>query len=235
MPGDNRVSFEKDIRARFRQGTASTQDLEALWWWLKFLCLPYSFRTYQYLFPDRPDLSCGDITPNYYFLKAELIERLSQHNPGARIVLVLRRPVERVWSYTRMSISDSCHKPFERISHAEFTRYFDQLHSWWRPYLASIRIWEAHFPRVHVGYYDTLCENPLKFYRQICGFLQIDSSYLPANLERAINKGRSDVLPPELRKYLSAQYINEVRELAEWGNSPYPRMWLRQMERDRIL
>jgi len=233
MPGDNRRSFEEDIYVRFKQNIFKRQNRAALWWWLKFLFLPYTFDTYPCLFPRNPNLLSGDITPNYYFLKLDMIQQLSQYNPNIRIMLILRNPVERAWSYTRMDISGCLQKPFDDISYSEFAQYFDRLHCWWKPYLHSIRVWKEHFQQVYVGYFDALQENPYRFYEQICDFLGIDSSDSPQNLKQVVYRGRVAVLPLELRKYLNRQYTTEIRELAEWSNGPYPEKWLKEIEQER--
>lgn len=234
MPGDNRRSFEEDIRVRFKQNIFKRENRTVLWWWLKYLFLPYTFHTYSYLFPRNPGLLSGDITPNYYFIKPDLIRQLSQYYPNTRIMLVLRDPVERAWSYTRMDICGYLQKPFEDISYSEFIEYFDHLHFWWKPYLDSILIWKEHFQRVYIGYYDVLQDNPFDFCGQICEFLQIDNFNLTQEVSQPINRGKPEALPGKLRRYLVQQYISEIRELTEWSKSPYPKIWLKKWRANKL-
>lgn len=234
MPGDNRRSFKEDIRARFKQNIFRRENRTALWWWLKFLFLPYNFHTYSYLFPSNSDLLSGDITPNYYFIKSDLIRQLSQHNPNIRIIIILRDPVERAWSYTRMDICNYLQKSFQDISCSEFIEYFDHLHFWWKPYLDSILIWKKHFQYVYIGYYDLLQKNPSAFYVQICEFLQIDNFKLTQKLSQPINRGKSEALPDKLLRHLIHQYISEIRELIKWSDSPYPNIWLKKWRANKL-
>lgn len=229
MPGDNYRYFEADLRKRFKRNILDRQDWIALLWWFKFLCLPYNFRTYPWLFSGNSNLVCGDITPNYYFLKPNVIARLAEYNRNTRLILIMREPVERVWSYTRMTISADLQKPLDEISHLEFRSYFDQIHSWWKPYIISIALWTKYFQNVYVGYYDLLQEDPQAFYREICDFLCIES-ILPANVRHIINRGTVELLPNSLRLYLNQQYLNEIRELAKQMNGSYPKKWLQKIE-----
>lgn len=231
MPGDNRKSFEEDINTRFKQNFFEHKNLADLWWWLRFLFIPYSFSTYPCLFPNDPAKVCGDITPNYYFIKPGLVQQLSQHNPNIKILFILRNPVDRAWSYARMVISNDTPREFKDIEHMEFIKCFDQFHSWWKPYIDRLKIWTQHFQNIYIGYYDMLQENPYELYAQMCDFLGIDSSNRPANLNYIVNRGIPEVLPTNFRIYLSKQYITEVQELVEWSDNPYTRNWLNDMER----
>jgi hypothetical protein len=93
-------------------------------------------------------------------------------------------------------------------------------------------VWQEHFQQVYVGYYDALQEDPYGFYQDICAFLQIEiANPPPQELNQVINSGKPATLPEELRQYLNQQYLIEVRKLAKWSDSPYPKMWLMEMEK----
>lgn len=54
-----------------------------------------------YSFADEGDLR-GEICPSYFALRDENIAHVNRINPDARIVMMLRDPVERCWSHMRM-------------------------------------------------------------------------------------------------------------------------------------
>ena len=76
----------------------------------------------------------GDITPNYYLLDEKTVARYSQRNAGARIILIVRNSVDRVWSYAKMTISDLYNRPLESLSVEEWILYLEKLYSWWKEY-----------------------------------------------------------------------------------------------------
>ncbi|HEX3700925.1 MAG TPA: sulfotransferase domain-containing protein [Phenylobacterium sp.] len=59
------------------------------------------YRAYHAHFDDPAGRICGEATPIYLYWPNAL-ERMAAYNPGLRIIVVLRDPVERAWSHWRM-------------------------------------------------------------------------------------------------------------------------------------
>jgi len=56
---------------------------------------------YHALFPEPDGRPCGEATPIYLYWPGSL-ERIRAYNPGMRLIVLLRDPVERAWSHWRM-------------------------------------------------------------------------------------------------------------------------------------
>lgn len=59
------------------------------------------YAEYEAQFPSADDRPCGEATPIYTYWPGSL-ERIRAYNPGMRLILVLRDPVQRAWSHWRM-------------------------------------------------------------------------------------------------------------------------------------
>lgn len=227
MPGDNRIYFEAFLATAFKERSKIIEDLSTLGWWLKFLTLPYSMWTYSKLFSHDSQLVAGDITPNYYFLKRETVEQYAQHNPDAAILLIMRNPIDRAWSYARMTIAEHYGKSITAISVDEWISYFNHLHVWWKPYSEQITLWRQCFPRFFFAFYDLLKEQPLLLFQEVCRFLHIRDDFAPLKINQAVYQGQPLTISNELQDYLSNQYRDEILRLGNVVDSPYLERWLK--------
>ena len=70
-------------------------------WSFRYLFGERSLERYPELFPSDERVR-GEITPGYAVLSEESIVQVRRHCPNARVILLFRDPVERVWSHARM-------------------------------------------------------------------------------------------------------------------------------------
>jgi hypothetical protein len=90
---------------RLTQGLRVADVKETNYFSHGWLTGPYS-RNFPNLSPGQV---IGDTSPNYAFLPRRAIERITQVHPNVRILIVLREPVERVWSHLLFDLMrDSC-------------------------------------------------------------------------------------------------------------------------------
>lgn len=230
MAGDNWRYFENDLNQIIRGKHWHHDNLSRIQWWLYFLFAPYSLNSYPKFFFNKSNQVSGDITPNYYFLNEGIIEELAQKNSNTKIIIILRNPVERAWSYIRMQIKNKQQGYFDNPSEDELSKYFSDLHAWWKPYVTVIKIWSEKFPNFHIGYYDQIKETPHLFYKNICSFLDIKNNFVPNNLSQTINKGSEIHLPSKIRKQLNEMYLPETLDLSKLTKDPYVYNWSQSME-----
>lgn len=137
---------------------------------------------YQTLFRNLPDGVFGEASSNYFYdpLAAKAILR---ELPNARIIVILRNPIERAYSaYRHLSADgDETLVPFSAGLAAEAERTkggFDYL---WRYaecgyYGRYLRDWFALFPegRLTVCYFEDLVSTPNVLGRRLCQFLGLE-------------------------------------------------------------
>ncbi|MDX6286197.1 MAG: hypothetical protein QOG53_1682 [Frankiales bacterium] len=138
----------------------------------------------------------GEMTPDY-FEHAMTAERMATVIPGAKVVVILRHPVERAYSHYQMQRARfSAEEPFAELVDIELTsgaRAVPQPH---RPYLRGGKYFEHlqrlldHYPRssVLVLLMDDLETDPATTYRQLCAHIGVASDPLPENLGRRYNR-----------------------------------------------
>ncbi|MBI2835570.1 MAG: sulfotransferase [Acidobacteria bacterium] len=209
---------------------------EAGAWPAFWFSVGYPFATidanwYRHLFALGGEKITGDLTPAYSLLTEEDVAVVRELLPEARIVMVLRNPIERAWSHFKLEC---------RMTGIRVDDVWAASHFLGRPdvfmrgdYASVLPRWRRHFGRdgVHVAYYDNLLQDPEGFFRGILDFLgahsDLDIGF--GDLRRRVNQSAPVQIPDEIRTALAGQYLESLRELCriEPGR---PEVWLREAE-----
>lgn len=139
----------------------------------------------------------GEGTPNYMYI-AEALPRIAELIPNARLIAILRDPVERAYSHywhnravgrEELDFGPALDAEAGRIAsddpHARaYWSYVDRGR-----YARQLEAICALFPReaLHVLLFDDLRETPGDAYRSVCGFLGVDEDHVPPELGTAVN------------------------------------------------
>lgn len=190
--------------------SALTRNPDRFRFFAKFL-LPVDEHWYANLFATRhPYAVKGDITPSYSILHPADVQRIKRINPAMKIVFIMRNPIYRDWSACRYNVSRHGHV-------ADGTDYFERDDITVRSnYLRTIENYSAVFPDDQILYcfFDELENNPLSFYRRICGFLQIPAIETLLVTEK-INKAPGKKFDPAVKSFLAARHLPQLEKLAE--------------------
>jgi hypothetical protein len=112
----------------------------------------------------------GEISPLYARLKPWQVKRIASFLPGARIVLTLRHPIERVWSQALYEFGHRSARDVRKVRTLEFLRQVErQRNRLSADYCRMIRIWSNAFGRdaLHVGLFDELRNDPESYVNKI--------------------------------------------------------------------
>lgn len=179
----------------------------------------------------------GEVTPAYMILPPEVVEAAAAPRPGLRAILLLRDPIDRIWSGTRRFALDGGAPgvPLDAATAQRVLERFDSPGVRLRTdYLRALEIWRGALgaERVFVGFYDDVAASPAELLEQILRFLGVDPS--PAgwqpDLGRRVNAAAATDLPPDLARELAVRYREPLRTLAaEFGGAPA--RWLARAER----
>jgi hypothetical protein len=140
-----------------------------------------------------PMQRAGEATPRY-MASAPAIERLGATLPEARLLAILRDPVERAYSHYWMERARGRDdRSFEAAIAAEeehndpeiLPAYLGQGR-----YIGQLERICRWLPRrqLHVIIFEDLLARPGATFAEICRFLQLDDAYRPAGLGRPVNQ-----------------------------------------------
>ncbi len=179
-----------------------------------------------------PERRWGTVTPQY-LADPDVPARLAEHAPGARLVAVLRNPIDRTYSYYRMLRRDG-------VERRTFAQAFEEMHHTApadreRPFSLETRAdgylvrseygrclarWLESFPKeqLQVFFTDELRDRPAEVLKAVLEHLGVDASYRPADLGSEFNRGGDAQRFPWLVPLVRS--VSPVR--SAWRRLPQP-------------
>jgi sulfotransferase family protein len=135
----------------------------------------------------------GEASPIYMYSEPALT-RMAAAIPEARLVAILRNPIDRAYSHYWMmrargqealEFSDAIAEELNRIKSGNGALAYLA----YSRYLRHLRLVCEHFPReaLHVMVLERFLRDPVDSYHSLCRFLGIDDSFVPPNLEERVN------------------------------------------------
>jgi hypothetical protein len=189
---------------------------------------------YASLFEGGGDRVTGEITPAYSTLGPEVVSRIHGLMPEARIIFMMRNPIERAWSQATGRFHRSNEQNDEEATRrAKLRRHFDSERSRLRTYyLRTLENWGASDPeeQIFVGFLEDVHLFPDRLLGELYDFLGVDPSFQPPGMEQRVHVRSVDRVPAEPMAYLARLYREEIEGLGERFGS-YASFWLYCAER----
>ena len=170
-----------------------------------------SLRGYSRHFAGANGKVIGDLCTSYSLLPRSRVRFIRRVMPEVRILVVLRNPIERAWSFANMQLVRDPDRRFEDVTEAEFTAHFrsekSRKHS---DYRGLLERWFSVFPeeQLWVGFFEDISEQPQAFLMEIFDFLgvrtTVDWDAFP--YRRVINPGPRPPIPERFRSILEELY-----------------------------
>jgi hypothetical protein len=203
-------------------------------WEARYLFGRWDDDWYASLFRGAGGRTMGEITPAYSCLGDRAIDHVHHLMPEARLILLLRDPVERAWSHAKMDLTRASRRRPEEVGDDEFRRHFAGAASRARgDYLGTIGRWLTKYPanQLFIGFYDEIVEKPGDLLSRLFRFLEVSAlpDAIPAGLRNRVNPTRDVPIPPHLHAQLAALYVDDLGVLAE-RYGPFPGLWLEKAE-----
>lgn len=208
-------------------------------------CLVHDLHWYRNQFTvsnsAQPPLALGDISTLYARLSRQSVAFIRQLLPQARIVLILRNPIERCWSHALMELARDTNKNLSTLAPETLLRRFERTRQTrFTDYLQIIQRWTEFYPseQFHIDLYDRVVEDPAGLLRDLLDFLEVDPDWTPPNDQthrrvwttHDVTQGRGDdvAMPPIVRWYLAHQWIEPMRQLNDRLDGKVSH-WIEQM------
>ncbi len=204
------------LRRTFRRAVGEsltapgTADLA---WYLRYCFGGSGEAWYRSLFAPAGSRLSGDITPGYSRLDDQAVGHVKAMLPDARLILMIRHPVERAWSQAvlkerKQKRRTSVEAALEHVETPESRRRTE--------YLGIIRRWKAHYPRhrLFVGFLDDVHYHPDAFLQAVLRFLGVDPEAMPDPIRTRVFTRSPETMPTDVAMALASQYQNLSHRLA---------------------
>ncbi|MDZ7753987.1 MAG: sulfotransferase [Gammaproteobacteria bacterium] len=211
-------------------GKLSKRKLAEAKWTINYFSGPFDDEWYRSLFSIGQGKVCGEISPGYSLLDDHDVKRVNALLPNAKIIYILRDPVERAWSQVRYEWTRGRRQNSSNVE--ELIRRCREHKVIARGrYSEIIARWSGCYTRnqVFVGFFDEMITDPASFLEKVLNFLEVKDGkeryQWPKEARRVINASKPQTMPAALRKALCADYQAELESLAQqYGD--YPKGWL---------
>lgn len=162
------------------------------------------------------------------------VERLAKTLPDARLIAILRHPVDRTWSqYWHEQAIGKQLGTFEEAVERQLTAPEEPFIVERSRYLPQLEQLAVHYPRerIHVVLLDDLVAEPRRTYAEVCRFLDIDAAYVPSELTEVINPSKDIRFMPVLR---GLYHIKAWNWLPKRVSGPLYRSFFRPAQRPEM-
>jgi len=173
---------------------------------------------YLRLFDHKSRHITGDISPNYALVQPADIRRIALGLPKAKFLMLIREPVDRLWSALCMNLRTNL------VSIEDITSWdtLAPLLEWEERKMKSFpselwQRWAAEIPadRIRYWFFDDICSRPQQSLDEICVFLGTNPGpgALPANFNRKQGNEKIE-MPDHIRMKLTEYFAAEIEACA---------------------
>lgn len=201
--------FSREIR--FLNGMLGFENHESI-----------DFEYYKNMFLEYTPLATADVSPGYTGLQGDVYDLIARNLPGTRCFLIVRDPVERIWSQALMHerLGGAGHGWHFQHAATELDEFEALLANPQTRRLSSaastISACQAAFSdRFAVFMFDDLRENPERFRRELCDFLGVHPYRftIPASFNKKAGQPGKRAMPSAFAKKAARVYEAEYEAL----------------------
>jgi Sulfotransferase family len=224
--------WRRQVRSRLRRHRKRFKREEFLWD-LKYYAGTPSDRWYVSLFQPGRGKVKGEITPAYSTLGHEGVARVHDLLPEAKLIFMMRNPIERAWSQLAMRFDKSGKRSIGSVRHRGLQRNFEKEGNRARTdYLQTLENWSAFYPRerIFVGFLEDVHFYPAQLLGSVYEFLGVDASFKPHGVGKKVHARSAGRILTESAVYLAQFYEEELSRLNE-SFGGYASFWLYCAER----
>ena len=181
-------------------------------------------RWYASLFTPPQGRLSGEITPAYAILPNHLVQEMSRVVPHAKLIYIIRNPIQRAWSAALMALRRA-EMQLHETSDQWFIDHFNSAGSLARgDYETTIRTYRRHFPshQLLILRYEDVQSDPRTLLIRIAQHLQIDPAYFQyldqSTLNQRIFASKGQPIRPSLLPVLQSLYHQRIKSLADYLN-----------------
>jgi hypothetical protein len=150
-------------------------------------------------------------------LEKKQIAHVHEIMPDARIVFMMRNPIERAWSQTVMYFDKREGRRVEEVREEDFLAFIRGQSSLHTDYLRTLTNWGSCFPKdqVFVGFLEDIHFYPNRLLSRLYRFLGVDPSADYRVIKRKIHSRDVETMPTRLAVRLAESYLGDAEALEE--------------------
>jgi len=187
--------------------------------YFKWYLSNYSDHWYLSLF-DGFEGYTGEISPGYSILEEEDIKRMYRLIPDAKLILILRNPIDRAWSHFRFMKRKAGPLAAKNVDDKTIIDFLESERQILRSnYIRIIDRYSNIFPKdqILICFYDAIVHSPDELLSEITKFISGEFS-IPVSqseLTKVFNKSKEIDCPESIENYLKDKYHSQIKLLAE--------------------
>ncbi len=216
--------YRRLLLSRLKAKTKSCRIADWAWDY-RFFFKPQSDQWYASLFDQGKGKCTGEITPAYALLDRSMIVDIHSMMPEAKILFMMRNPIDRSWSHVVKDFAEHKKRSLDSVTDEEWKSALGHRGVTLRSdYIRTLDLWGEHYPKdqIFVGFFDDILERPRELLLDVYRFLGVRASeeLLPVGLAKAVNTGYRASVPERWERYLSREYIDQLRVLSNRFSGP---------------
>ena len=216
--GEEDAQWRRQTRHWLKVHALEEPSLEELRWVAKYYLRPYNDTWYGEVFEPKKGRVAGEITPAYSVLKKDRVAHVHSLVPDAKLIFMMRNPIERAWSQAVMSFDRTEKGSAEKASEKEVIERFGRNNNrLLTNYLRTLENWRSCYPegQIFVGFLEDVGLFPGQLLENLYGFLGVDPSFEPPSLNEKIHSRSAGTMPIKLAAHLAREYREEIGRLAD--------------------
>ena len=234
MTGKGHVNrrWRRQVKGRLRSHWKRVSGRDLLWD-LRYYAGAPGDGWYATLFEPGRGKVKGEITPAYSTLGLDDVAHVHDLVPEAKIIFMLRNPIERAWSQYVMRLDRSGQRDFGLTRHRKLLRNVEREGSRSRTdYLQALENWTTFYPeeRIFVGFLEDVHFYPGELLGNVYRFLGVDASFRPPGVGEKVHARSAGRMASDAAVYLAGLFGEELARLSERFGG-YASFWLYSAEK----
>ncbi|GMN08295.1 hypothetical protein MTsPCn5_36840 [Croceitalea sp. MTPC5] len=193
---------------------------------LKWFFSDYSDEWYISVFAPLKGIK-GEITPSYSMLNKQDISRMHAMAPDAKLILMLRNPIDRAWSHFRHTKKGIKGFKLENVNEDDIIAFMQSEGQELRSdYVRTISNFTSVFPKekLLIGFFDAIMDSPEQLLKEVVHFLSSKNEFEEelkksrntndSAINKVVNKSIELDCPPTVLTFLKEKYHDMSLDLA---------------------
>ena len=173
-----------------RKVKSQSLNWQALNWYRRYLLGSRCDQWYSSLFDLGMGKTIGEITPEYGPLNPESVAHIYEIMPDAKIIFIMRNPIQRAWSHLLMELRND-KIPLESLSKEAFIEHFNSKKSIKKSsYSHIVETWKSYYPeeQLFIAFFEEIKDCPEDLLLRIFDFIGVESSPKFISAEKSSKK-----------------------------------------------